>query len=139
MATTQEILDAAASLGKLISKHQAAIKFEQIVKQLQEDVQAQRLLTDLNRHIEKLGQREAQGQPIEVADKRTLEDLQHKVISHPLLSQFQMVQMDYLDLMRKVDDVINGGGPESEAPTAPGSAPGNPLGDAGGSSDQKLN
>lgn len=134
MATTQEILSAAADLGKLISKHQAAIKFEQTVKQLQEDVQAQRLLTDLNRHLEKLGQKEAQGQPIEVADKKTLEDLQHKVIRHPLLSQFQMVQMDYLDLMRKVDEVISSGGPGSEAPSTPGSAAEN----LGGGSGAKL-
>lgn len=114
MATTQEILAAAADLGKLIQTHAAAIKFEQVVKQLQDDIEAQRLMTDLNRHIEKLGQKEAQGQPIEVSDKKTLDELQQKVIRHPLLSQFQMVQMDYLDLMRQVDDVINAAGSEDD-------------------------
>jgi cell fate (sporulation/competence/biofilm development) regulator YlbF (YheA/YmcA/DUF963 family) len=129
MATTQEILSAAADLGKLIAAHPAAVQFESIVKQLQADVQAQRLMTDLNRHIEKLGEKESQGKPIEVADKKTLEELQNKVIRHPLLSKFQMAQMDYLDLMRQVDQVISGGGepaagnpPENLPPGVP--APG---------------
>lgn len=113
MATTQEILSAAADLGKLIATHPAAVKFEDTVKKLQDDTEAQRLMTDLNRHMEKLGEKESKGQPIEVADKKTLEELQHKVMSHSLLSQFQMVQMDYLDLMRQVDQIISGGGDDA--------------------------
>ncbi len=120
MATTQEILSAARDLGKLIASHPAAVKFEDIVKQLQADVEAQRLLTDLNRHMEALGEKEAQGQPIEVADKRKLEELQGKMIRHPLLSKFQMVQMDYLDLMRQVDDALAGGSPAATGGAAPG-------------------
>ena len=116
MATTQEILSAATDLGKLIATHPAAVKFEDTVKKLQDDTEAQRLMTDLNRHMEKLGEKESKGQPIEVADKKTLEELQHKVMAHSLLSQFQMVQMDYLDLMRQVDQIISGGG--QEAPEA---------------------
>ena len=107
MATTQEILAAARELGKLIASHPAAVKFEETVKKLQADVQAQRLMTDLNRHIEMLNEKQAQGQPIEVADKHKLDELQNQMIRHGLLSQFQMVQMDYLDLMRQVDDAIN--------------------------------
>jgi cell fate (sporulation/competence/biofilm development) regulator YlbF (YheA/YmcA/DUF963 family) len=123
MATTQEILTAARELGKLIATHPAAVKFENIVKKLQADVEAQRLMTDLNRHIEALGEKEANGQPIEVADKRKLEELQNKMITHPLLSQFQMVQMDYVDLMRQVDEAMSGTAPGAEA---------DPLGGAGG-------
>lgn len=109
MATTQEILDAAAELGKLIATHPAAVKFEETIKKLQDDVEAQRLMTDLNRHMESLQEKEAAGKPIEVADKKKLEDLQNKMVRHSLLSQFQMVQMDYLDLMRKVDEAVSGG------------------------------
>lgn len=118
MATTQEILTAAADLGKLIASHPAAVKFEETVNKLQSDLEAQRLMTDLNRHMEKLGEKESKGQPIEVSDKKTLEELQHKVMRHPLLSQFQMVQMDYLDLMRQVDQIISGGGEDEEAEDA---------------------
>lgn len=121
MATTQEILTAAKDLGKLIAKHQAVVQLEKLTSQLQADVEAQRLLTDLNRHLQALGEKEAAGQPIEVADKHKLDDLQKKVISHPLLGQLQMTQMDYLDLMRQVDDAIS---------PAPGNAPGSDAGAA---------
>lgn len=125
MATTQEILQAAQDLGKLIASHPAAVQFEKIVKELQADIQAQRLMTDLNRQLEKIAEKEANQQPIEVADKRAVEEIQNKVIRHPLLSKFQMVQMDYLDLMRQVDqaltaheaDMIPTGQPIDQAPT----------------------
>ena len=107
------MLAGARDLGKLIATHDAARKFEDILTKLQADTEAQRVLNDFNRALQRLGQKEAQGQPIEVAEKRQLEDLQNKVIRNPLLAKFQMAQMDYLDLMRKVDEAMSGGGPEA--------------------------
>ncbi len=117
MATTQEIVDAAGELGKKISTHAAAQKLEGIIKQLQEDVDAQRLMTDYQRQMAAIAEKEAGGQPIEVEDKQKLEQLQGEVIRHPLLRDFQLAQMDYLDLMRQVDSAIAGGGPQA-APAA---------------------
>lgn len=108
MATTQEILDLAQALGKQIGTHEASIKFEKSLKLLQGDVEAQRLLNDYQRHMAKIAEKETKGDPIEVDDKRRLEDLQGQVISHPTLRDLQVSQMDYLDLMRQVDEVISG-------------------------------
>lgn len=115
MATTQEILKAATELGKLIVSHQASQQFEAAVKKLQENVEAQRVLTDFNRHLQKIGEKEAEGKPIEVEDKRLLEKLQSNVIRNDILKQFQIAQMDYLDLMRKVDEAMTGMGDSSAA------------------------
>jgi cell fate (sporulation/competence/biofilm development) regulator YlbF (YheA/YmcA/DUF963 family) len=108
MATTQEILDAAADLGKLIARHSSAGKFNQAVKALQEDLPAQRALTDYQRHVSSIGEKEALGKPIEVEDKQKLETLQGQVIRTPVLRDFQLAQMDFLDLMRQVDAAISG-------------------------------
>jgi len=116
MATTQEIIDAAGDLGKKIAEHDTARKLEGIVKQLQEDIEAQRLLADYQRQITALGEKEAQGQPIEVEDKQQLEALQGQMIRHALLKDFQMAQMDYLDLMRQVDAAISGSPDDGPAP-----------------------
>ena len=118
MATTAEILKAAEEVGKLIATHDAARKFEASVKKLQADVEAQRILADFNRTLAKLGEKEANGQPIEVAEKRDLEQKQNLLIRNAVLREFQMAQMDYLDLMRKVDDALGGapGGPATGAP-----------------------
>ena len=107
MATTQEIISAAEALGKLIARHDATVKFEAAVKKLRDDAEAQRALNDFNRHMAALSEKESKGEPIEVEDKRKLERLQEAVIGNEVLRTFQMVQMDYLDLMRKVDEAIS--------------------------------
>lgn len=108
MATTQEILDAATALGKQIGTHEVTIKFEKSLKALEDDIEAQRLLNDYQRHLAKIAEKESKGEPIEVEDKRRLEDLQGRVVSHDTLRSLQVSQMDYLDLMRQVDQAISG-------------------------------
>ncbi len=106
MASTEQILQAAAELGRLVASHPATAKFEQTVKTLEGDQAAQRTLNDYNRQLALISDKESQGTPIEVDDKRKLASLQDAVAANPTLREFQMAQMDYLDLMRKVDDAI---------------------------------
>ncbi len=103
MATTEQIIDAARELGKMIGAHETAKKLETIAKKLEADVEAQRVLNDHNRHLQTLAEKEQAGTPIEVEDKQKLEQLQNQVAQNSLLREFQMVQMDYLDLMRRVE------------------------------------
>jgi cell fate (sporulation/competence/biofilm development) regulator YlbF (YheA/YmcA/DUF963 family) len=106
MSDTAAILDAADRLGRLIADHPATQKFDGILKKLKDDTDAQRLLTDLNRHRETLAEKQQAGQPIEVEDKRKMESLQQSVATHELLRDLQMAEMDYVDLMRKVDEKL---------------------------------
>lgn len=108
MATTQEILKEAKALGEKIATHDTAKTFEAAVKVLQDDIEAQRILSDYQRHIHTVSEKEAKGEPIEVEDKHKLEELQKGVMRNKNLRDFQMAQMDYLDLMRQVDAAING-------------------------------
>ena len=108
MVTTQEIVDSAVNLGKLLAKHEAVSELEAVLKQFQQDVDSQRLFNDYQRHMAKMAEKEAQGDPIEVEDKRRLQQLQEGVIHNPILRQLQIKQMDYLDLMRRVDEAITG-------------------------------
>ncbi|MCE9590175.1 MAG: YlbF family regulator [Planctomycetes bacterium] len=119
MATTQEILAAAKELGKLIATHEASAKFEETLRKLEADVEAQRALNDYNRHMTKLSEKEAAGKPIEVEDKKQLEKLQAGIARNATLRDFQMRQMDYLDLMRRVDEAMSG----DAGAAAPGAAP----------------
>lgn len=119
MATTQEIIAAATALGKLIATHDAAAQFELSVRKLEGDVEAQRVLNDYNRLMQKLAEKEAAGQPIEVDDKRQLEKLQAGIGRNATLRDFQMKQMDYLDLMRRVDEAMSGDTGASASSAAP--------------------
>ena len=108
MATTEDILKRARELGELIQGHPAAKKLETVLAKLQADIEAQRAMNDYNRLLQSLGEKEAAGQPIEVDDKRKLESAQKAVMRNATLRDFQVAQMDYLDLMRKVDEAIEG-------------------------------
>ena len=119
MATTEEILKAAKDLGKLISTHKAAEKFEQAVKAIEADTDAQRILTDYQRQAQTIAEKQANHQPIEVDDKQKLEKLQQQVARNKALRDFQMAQMDYMDLMRRIDEAMTGSAPEPAAAQAP--------------------
>lgn len=105
-STSDRVFEAARNLGRLVAAHPHAAKYHAVLAAIRADADAQRLLGDYTRHIEALREKEETGQPIEVADKRKLEDLQSKVAMHPRLRELQMAQMDYVDLMRKVDAAI---------------------------------
>jgi cell fate (sporulation/competence/biofilm development) regulator YlbF (YheA/YmcA/DUF963 family) len=126
MATTEEVLALARELGKLVARHDASMRYEQVLKGLQEDTDAQRLLNDYNRQATTVGEKEAAGSPIEVQDKHKLAELQGKLIDHPLLRDLQLVQMDYLDLMRRVDEAISADGARPEQAGVAGSPVANP-------------
>lgn len=127
MASTDEILREARKLGELVSKHEAAQKLERTLDQLQHDQDAQRVLTDYNRHLQTLAQKESEGKPIEVEDKRQLEALQKKVVLNPLLRDLQKVQMDYVDLLRRVDEAMTGQAPDAGGGAGAGPEAGSPL------------
>lgn len=132
MPSTQEIIAEAQKLGDLIAQHDAAKKLESALKALQNNVESQRVLNDYNRHLQALGEKEAAGRPIEVADKHKLETLQKAVIMNPLLRGFQTAQMDYVDLLRKVDDAMLGKSIAADAGlTASGGGAESAMGNAG--------
>lgn len=115
MPDTSAVLEAATQLGKLIAQHPATEKLDALINQLNQDTDAQRLANDLNRHRQTMAEKQAKGEPIEVDDKRKLESLQQGVAGHALLRDLQMAQMDYVDLMRKVDEKISPAKPGGSA------------------------
>ena len=127
MPTTEDILDAAKKLGEMVAEHDAAKKLESAISALQKDTAAQQAMTEFNQHLQALAQKESAGQPIEVEDKRKLESLQQAVVMNVMLRNFQMAQMDYVDLLRKVDEQITG----ESADAAAGTEAASPL-DLGG-------
>ena len=131
MASTQEILSKADEIGKMVGEHETSKRLEAAMKLLQNDLESQRMLSDFNRTLQALAQKEAAGKPIEVEDKRKLETLQSHIVRNPTLRQFQTAQMDYLDLLRKIDERINGTPAEGAGAAAGGAGVGAGAG-AGG-------
>ena len=105
-STNDEVVAQARELGALLARHPAAKAYHDATTALQEDTEAQRLLADLDRLSQQIREKETGGQPVEVEEKHQLRDLQSQVGQHALIGRWQMAQMDYVDLMRRVDAAI---------------------------------
>ena len=117
MADTPEILNAAANLGALVASHPAIATYREVVRQLELDVPAKTLLQQYEQLIEQLSMKEAQMQPIEVAEKKAFEQLQQSIMMNQTLKKFGVAQHDYMELMKKVQEQINAG-MSGQAPAA---------------------
>ncbi len=127
MADMNAILAKARELGEMISEHDAAKKLEDVLKRLEQDPDARRILNDYNRHLQTLAEKQQQGQPIEVDEKHKLEQLQKQLVTNAVLRDFQTAQMDYVDLMRRVDEALSGQTPAGGGGAAGSAAAGSPL------------
>lgn len=114
---TQQIMDAADKLGQLAAQHPAVDKYKQAQKTIAEDPDAARLMNDFNRQIMTLARQEEAGMPVTDAQRHQLESLQVQLASHIKVKALSMAQVEFVDLMRKITEVIRG--KVSEVPGAP--------------------
>jgi len=122
---TQQILDAADSLGKLVAQHPAIDRYHQAQKSLSDDPNATRLLNDFNRQLMTLARQEESGMAVSDAQRHQLENLQSQLASHLKVKALNLAQMEFVDLLRKVNDAIRRHVAESAgAPGNGGAAPG---------------
>ncbi len=122
MADTQDILKAASGLGALVATHPAVAGYREIIRQLDLDVAAKALLQQYEQLIEVLSMKEAQMQPIEVAEKRQFEQMQQAIMMNQTLKKFGGAQQQYMELMKQVQEAINTG-MTGKAPAAEVAAP----------------
>jgi len=109
VADTQVITNAAARLGNLIGEHPAVKSYRELGRQLDLDIGARNLLGQFEQLMEMLAMKESQGQPIEIAEKQQAQSLQQSIQIHPLLQKLVAAQQEYMELMKQVQETINGG------------------------------
>jgi len=127
---TQQIMDAADQVGKLVAQHPAIERYRQAQKSLSEDADATRLLSDFNRQLMTLARQEESGMPVSDAQRRQLEGLQSQLASHLKVKALNLAQVEFVDLLRQVSDRIRkyvaDGGAGKGGESAGGAAPAGP-------------
>lgn len=103
---TQQIMEEAEKLGKIVAQHPAIARFKQAQKALAEDPEASRLLAEMDRQIETLARQEQSGMPISDAQRASLEAAQNRVVSHIKIKNWNMAQVEFVDLLRKISQTI---------------------------------
>jgi cell fate (sporulation/competence/biofilm development) regulator YlbF (YheA/YmcA/DUF963 family) len=118
---TQQIMDEAEKLSKLVADHPSLAKYKAAQKAVTDDADASRLLSDFDRQIETLARQEQSGMPITDAQRHQLEGLQSKIISHIKIKNLNLAQVEFIDLLRRINQTI-----QRPLADASGSAAGGP-------------
>ena len=117
-ADTQQILAEADKLGKLVAEHPAVDKYKQAQKAVSEDPDARSAMADFERMLESLARQEQSGMSITDAQRSSLESLQSRIVSNIKVKNLNMAQVDFIDLLRKVNQAIQSKVIEQPAPGA---------------------
>lgn len=99
---TQQVLELAEKLGKLIAEHPVVEKYRQAQKSLSEDPDAARLMNDFDQQLTQLLQQEQAGQPITDAQRGKLESIQTVLAANLRVKALSIAQYDLSDLLRRV-------------------------------------
>jgi cell fate (sporulation/competence/biofilm development) regulator YlbF (YheA/YmcA/DUF963 family) len=103
---TQQILDEAEKLGQLVAQHPAVERYKQAQKSVAEDAEASRMMADFERTLAKLDQQAQSGLPITDAQRDQIEAMQGKIVSHIKVKALNLAQLEFVDLLRKVNQTI---------------------------------
>jgi cell fate (sporulation/competence/biofilm development) regulator YlbF (YheA/YmcA/DUF963 family) len=97
------IIELANRLGKAIAECPQAAALRAARAEMQKDAAATGLLKDYRRHADKIAALEQENKPVEVEDKHKLHELQEKLAASESFKKFTAAQVEYIDLMRKVN------------------------------------
>lgn len=111
----QDIIEQARRLGKAIADSPQAAKLRQARQAVQQEPETLKLMEQYQEQSRKLGELQQQQKPIEVDDKRRLQELHDQLVASDTFKQLNAAQVEYVDLMRKVDEALRGEVEESES------------------------
>ena len=103
---TQQILSEADKLGQLVAQHPAVEKYKQAQKAVADDAEANRAMMEFERQLDTLGRQEAAGMPITDAQRQQLEAVQSRIVSNIKVKALNMAQVEFVDLLRKVNQAV---------------------------------
>ena len=101
-----QIIELAERLGKAIANSQQALNMRQVQKALNAESEISQVLKDFQEHSQKIAQLEGQQKPVEVDDKHKLQELHDKLAASETFKKFAAAQVEYVDLMRRVNDAL---------------------------------
>ncbi len=102
----EEILEIASKLGAAIANHKRYKMFKEAEEQLKKDNEAREISEELEKQSRKIHELEKKLKPVEIEDKKKLQQLKEKAASNQSIQNFLKVQTDYVELMTKANKRI---------------------------------
>ena len=96
----------AEKLGEAIAQSPQAAALRNARDAVSKEKDLTDLLQQYREQINKISKLEEEKTPVEVEDKHKLSELQTKLFASEPFKKFTAAQVEYVDLMRKVNDVL---------------------------------
>ena len=103
----EDIIAQARELGKKIAGHERTTGFMAAARAVAEDKDAQAILKNYQEQVEKIRSFEAAGKPIEVEDKKKLQQAEGAIAGNDKLKKMMKHQADYLEMMHRINSAID--------------------------------
>ena len=103
---TAQILAEADKLGQLVAQHPAVERYKSAQRVVAEDPDANRTMAEFERQLETLARQESSGMPVTDAQRQQLESLQSRIVSNVKVKNLNMAQVEFIDLLRKVNQAV---------------------------------
>ena len=101
-----QIVEIADRLGKALAGSPQAAALRAARDDLDTQPELKQALIDYQDHSGKVARLQEENKPIEVEDKRKRQDLEDKLLASDVFKRFTAAQVDYVDLMRKVNGAL---------------------------------
>jgi cell fate (sporulation/competence/biofilm development) regulator YlbF (YheA/YmcA/DUF963 family) len=103
----EEILKKANELGLLIKGSDLSVRFEEISKKIEDDKESKSLLEEYARVTQEFQEKESEGRPIEVEEKKKITELSEKVSQNQLIKEFIATQTYFYNMMIQIQNAIS--------------------------------
>jgi cell fate (sporulation/competence/biofilm development) regulator YlbF (YheA/YmcA/DUF963 family) len=101
-----DCIELASRLGKAMADSPEAVALRAARVALNAEAELTSTLSEYQKQADKIAQIERQQKPVEVEDKHKLQELNDKLVASEVFKKFTAAQVEYVDLMRKVNDAI---------------------------------
>lgn len=102
-----EIVEKARELAMAIRGSEGYKALVSAEKKLGENAEVRKMMEDFDRQSRMIHEKETALQPVEVEDKRKLQQLHERMQSEPLVQELLRAQADYAQMMAKVNEAID--------------------------------
>ena len=100
------IIELAGRLGRAVADSPQAATLRAARDEMNKQPELDQLLKEFQAQSEKVATLQRDNKPIEVEDKHKLQELQDKLVASETFKKFTAAQVEYIDLMRKVNQAI---------------------------------
>ena len=102
----KETLEIASRLGAAIANNDRFKMFKEAEEQLKKDSVAKAISEKLEKQSKKIYELEKNKKPVEVEDKKELQQLKEQVASNQTIQKFLKAQTDYVGFMKRINECI---------------------------------